>query len=130
STPIELPNFIDHPNLTVVSTYVAIHGRYGRDIDPLRRMYQEGKLKYAVLETLRHYGAAALEIFAVSSRSNDKVERQTTVQSLLSEEMQQHTDLHDDIENILLYVVRNERIWHIRRDARIGLEQITRPFHG
>ena len=91
-------------------------------------MYDQGKLSYSMLDSLKHYGALALPIYENSALDQDKVTRQTTVQGLISPQMQGQTEILDDVAAILQKVAKRDTIWHIRRDARIGLEQMDYKF--
>lgn len=124
--PDNLEKFISSDNLTIQLKGLKLHAMSNRSITPLLAQYEAQKGKYTLIDLFKYYGKQALEIYETSAFSEDKVERQNTVYALNSPEMLENPQNHDRIKQILEKVDKNDRIWHIRRDARIGIEKINK----
>jgi len=123
ATP-DLEHYYTHQNLTVRTQAYQIHAMRGYPIDRINTAFEDGEARYKLIEIYRYYGEAALDILEQTALEYDKVARQNSVYSLTSAEMLGQQNLHERIAEILTEVNRRDTIWHIRRDARIGLEII------
>ena len=78
--------------------------------------------RYNALEILKYYGDHALKIYEQASFSTDKMARQISVKAMTSLIMYKNTKNKSQLISMLNKISKNDVIWHIRRDARNGLE--------
>lgn len=84
--------------------------------------FNENYGKYNALEILKYYGDHALKIYEQSSFSTDKMSRQISVKAMTSLIMYENTKNKSHLISMLNKISKNDVIWHIRRDARNGIE--------
>jgi hypothetical protein len=122
--PSNIDDFTGSDNLSIKLQALKLLALNGKGKDLVDKQYESGKGRNAILEMYRFYGPSALELYERTATAQQKVVRQTTVTSLMSDEMLQYHEIHPRIRSILETVDRTDTIWHIRRDARIGIDYI------
>ena len=121
-----LEKWYNHENLSVQTQALQLHALHHLPIKRLLNAYEDNRGKFKVIELLRYYSDEALIILEKIALDDEKVARQNSVYSLISDEMIKNVEDKNKLLSILEHVTKQERIWHIRRDARIGIERIRK----
>jgi len=119
----DLSPYYDHENSNVRAQALQLHALHHLPIQRLHTAFTAGDSKYKILELYRFYGSQAISVLKETALHDEKVARQYAVYSLISDECISTADT-SQVAAILQEVAHHDMIWHIRRDARIGLERL------
>ena len=115
-------NFINHSDLNIHNQALKLYALNRSPIEIIIDSFNENYGKYNALEILKYYGDRALKIYEQSSFSTDKMARQISVKAMTSLIMYENTKNKSHLISMLNKISKNDVIWHIRRDARNGIE--------
>lgn len=119
--PSNIKTYLNSDDLTVKLLALKLLALNKQGREQVDRQFKLGAGKNAILEMYQYYGPVALERYTKTAFDQDKVIRQTTVSVLISDQLLQNPVSQPQIRSILTRVNQSDPIWHIRRDARLGL---------
>ncbi|MHA2251045.1 MAG: HEAT repeat domain-containing protein [Candidatus Kariarchaeaceae archaeon] len=118
--------YLSHDDLNVRLIAIEMSAKFGLSISILNEGILRGKGVNAIISYYKYYGDEALTEVEKIILNGSKAERQSSVTLLTSNEFLFTFHSYHKISKILEVVSVSDPIWHIRRDARIGLWKISR----
>ena len=115
--------YLDHKNLGIRIAALLYNAKSGIGFENLDyELKSSHKLSYGIFEVFPFYPKETIDIIIQGMRSQDKVMRQTAFRTIIDPHFQElfGEKVHREIE----YMAKHDKIWHIRRDARIYLSQL------
>ena len=119
---IDVEQYLDHSNIDIRNNTLRRHAKQQQDFTIIKSTIEEGLGINKIIPSLQYYSDKGLELLSKLIDSKDKGNRQMTIRTLKSPTLLSQKDLIPRIRDLLIEKIKNERIWHIRRDARIGVE--------
>ncbi len=111
----DLQQYLEHSNLSIKIAALRIHSTMNGPFDVIKNAYTIGKGKGSIIPLLGKY-EKGLDILMKEAINGDKTCRVAAIRALI-------TKLPDKkIREILEIVQKTERIWHLRRETRIALQ--------
>jgi hypothetical protein len=121
-TQFNVDEYLNNSDFDIRNNALRIHAKQQKDFSIIKSTIKRGLGINAIISTLQFYSIDGLELLSELIDSKDKGNRQMAIRTLKSPRMLSQKELVPKIRDLLLKNCGNERIWHIRRDARIGVE--------
>lgn len=118
---IELNNFFKHTSMSIQQAALHIHCAKGGDFQILMNYYQKGKGLGLILKLFYYYPEEGLDILIKNAIEGKKTNRISSVHTLLKMLDKSRGLMREEIIKVLKLVSKKDRVWHLRRLARMGL---------
>ncbi len=118
--------YICHPDLNVTLTALEYHAKNLLPVSTIIKAYENELGKNKILSIMKYYGNKPV-IFRILEHEvfdGDKSSRQSALSAITSGEFISGLKDSDKLVNILQKIADQDPIWHIRRDAKIGITNI------
>ncbi len=119
---INIDQYLNHSDIDIRNNALMLHAKQKQEFSIIKSTIEKCKGINKLIPSLQYYSSDGLEQLSKLLESNDKGNRQITIRTLKSPILLSQESLVSKIRELLIKNYQNERIWHIRRDARIGIE--------
>lgn len=119
---MSVDQYLNHSDIDIRNNALKLHAKQKGEFSIIKSTIEKGVGINNIIPVLQFYSDEGLELLSRLIESKDKGNRQMTIMALKSPMLISQKDLLHEIRDLLIGNSRNERIWHIRRDSRIGVE--------
>lgn len=125
NTVYDCSEFLKSPNDDVRFAALNYHSRFGLEQDLLIQALQKGKRINYLIDLLQYSPLGSMDLINHLGVEGSKPERQSIIQVINKINYEKYVSILPNILELLSQISRTDKIWHIRRDARILRHQLV-----
>ena len=117
--------FLDSENVGVKFAVLQYYARWQTETKRIMLAIKQGKRLNFLLSLLQYFPTESFEILKYHSLNGSKAERQSALHTLEKINYSENNNIINPVLSLLKQISTKDRIWHIRRDARLLIVKLS-----